>query len=87
MTTKIKLQHPFTYGSETIHELDIRRPKAKDLRGLPVKMGMDDMLTLAGRCAAQPDSVINELDIVDTMTLVEVIGNFMDSSLPTGSKQ
>lgn len=85
--TKIKLKHPIQYGSETIHELDMRRPKAKDLRGLPIKMEMDHMLTLAGRCSAQPDSVINELDFEDMMSVVEVLGNFIGSSLPTGNQQ
>lgn len=84
---KIKLSYPVQFGSETIHELELRRPKAKDLRGLPLKMEMDHMLTLCGRVSGQPDSVINELDFDDTMKVVEVLGNFIGSSLPTGSQQ
>ncbi len=85
---KIKLKHPITHGAETITELELRRPKAKDMRDLPLQgMGMDHMLDLAGRCAGQPPSVINELDIEDVMQVAEVVGNFMTNGLPTGGKR
>lgn len=84
MTTKLKLKEPITWGSETIAELEIRKPKAKDLRGLPLQMGFGDMLKLAARCAGQPDPVIDELSIEDTTALLEVLGGFMGSSPATG---
>ena len=55
MTTQtIKLKEPIQFGSETIAELTIRKPKAKDMRGLKLKMDMSDMLELASKVCAQP---------------------------------
>lgn len=77
MKTTIKLDDPISYGSETIESLELRKPKAKDMRGLPLQMGMDDMLKLAGRVSGQPDSVIDELSINDLGRVMEIVGNFM----------
>ncbi len=85
-TTKIKLVQPIANGSETIHELEIREPKAKDMRGMPLNMDMDAMLTLAGRCTGQPPSVIDELGFVDLTALMEMLGNFIKPGLLTGPK-
>lgn len=82
---KIKLNTPITYGSETIGELELRAPKAKDMRGLPLQMGMDDMLTLASRCTAQPPSVIDELSFDDLTVVMEAIGSFLGRGRPTGN--
>lgn len=84
---KIKLTTPIQYGTETISEFELRAPKAKDMRGLPLKMGMDDMLTLASRCTAQPPSVIDELAFDDLTAVMEAIGNFIGGGRLTGSKQ
>jgi len=82
---KIKLTTPIQYGTETISELELRPPKAKDMRGLPLKMGMDDMLTLASRCTAQPPSVIDELSFDDVTAVMEAIGNFIGRGRKTGA--
>lgn len=82
---KIKLATPIQYGTETITELELRAPKAKDMRGMPVSMGMDDMLTLASRCSAQPPSVIDELSFDDLTAVMEVIGNFIGRGRQTGA--
>lgn len=84
MKTTIKLDDPISYGSETISSLELRKPKAKDMRGLPLQMGMDDMLKLAGRVSGQPDSVIDELSINDLGRVMEVVGNFMQAGRATG---
>lgn len=83
----IKLQEPIQHGSEIIAELHIRPPKAKDMRGLPLQMGMDDMLTLLGRCSAQPPSVIDELSFNDLTAAMEVVGDFLGHSPATGRKR
>lgn len=74
---KITLKDPIQYGETLITELVIRKPKAKDMRGMPAKMGMDETMKLAGRLSGHPDSVIDELSIPDLITVSEVIGNFM----------
>lgn len=84
MTTKLKLKEPIKWGSETIAELEIRKPKAKDLRGMPLQLGMGDMLKLAAKVTGQPDPVIDELSVEDMTALMEILGGFMGSSLATG---
>ena len=81
---KIKLNTPIQWGTETITELELRAPKAKDMRGMPLQLAMDDMLTLASRCTAQPPSVIDELEFNDLTRVMEEIGNFTGRGLPTG---
>lgn len=81
---KIKLNTPIQYGSETIAELELRAPKAKDMRGMPLQMDFDSMLTLASRCTAQPPSVIDELSFDDLTAVMEEISNFIGRGLPTG---
>lgn len=84
---KIKLKNPVQHGSETITELELREPKAKDMRGMPLQLDWDAMLTLASRCAAQPPSVIGELSFVDLTAVAEALGDFLGSGLPTGKQQ
>lgn len=81
---KIKLTDPIQVGSETIHELELNKPKAKHMRGMPLQMGMDDMLTLISRCSAQPPSTIDELSFADMTAVMEAIGNFLPNGRKTG---
>lgn len=83
---KIKLKEPIQYGSETISELELRAPKAKDMRGMPLQMDMDAMLTLASRCTAQPPSVIDELSFDDLTAVMGAIGDFLGRGPLTGGK-
>lgn len=83
----IKLKSPIQFGSETITQLRLRPPKAKDMRGLPLQMNMDSMLTLAGRCAEQPPSVIDELSFEDLQAVMEAITSFLPSSPQIGATQ
>lgn len=84
---KITLKDPVQHGSETITELELRAPKAKDMRGMPLQLDWDSMLTLASRCAAQPPSVINELSFADLTQVAEAIGNFIGAGPLTGAQQ
>lgn len=77
MKKMITLDDPIQYGSEKISELEIRKPKAKDMRGMPLQMGMDDMLKLAGRLTGQPDSVIDELSFGDLGKVMDEVGKLM----------
>ena len=82
--TVIKLQQPILFGSESIKELTLQPPKAKHYRGMPADMGMDEMLTLAGRLSGQPNTVIDELSIDDMQTVMENISHFLANGPPTG---
>lgn len=84
--TVVKLTLPIEHGSEMIRELVMRRPKAKDLRSLPMEPSMGDMLDLAGDLTGHPPSVIDELDIDDVMAITKVLENFMPSGQGTGDK-
>jgi hypothetical protein len=85
MSEKIEfiLDHPFDFGKERIEKLELRRPKAKDLRGIPEHPRTGDLLDVAVRIANQPKSLIDELDGADTFRLMEVIGGFLESSQRT----
>lgn len=86
--SKIKLKHPIKFGdAETITELTVRRPIAKDFRVLPAKPAFGDILNLAAKLCEQPPSVIDMLDAEDLMPLMDVVGSFLPSSLATGKKR
>lgn len=84
MDKVIKLKEPIKYGSETISELTIRKPKAKDLRKLSGNNSVSEILDLAGRLCGQPPSVMDELGMDDTMAILEIVGNFMEPGPTTG---
>lgn len=84
---KITLKRPVIHGSETIAELTLREEVvAGDMRGLPMRdpPHWDDLLKIAGRLAAQPDSVMARLSFADTSKVIEVVAGFMGAGLETG---
>ena len=85
--TTLKLKHPIEFGSETISELVVRRPKARDFRGLPAKPTFGDILDMAGKLVGQPKAVIDDLDTEDLMPLMDMVGDFLPSSLTTGKNR
>jgi hypothetical protein len=82
--TKIVLRKPIQFGQETISELEIRDPKAKDFRKFPMQPAMGDILDLAGHLAGQPKQVIDELGVQDMMEVFEIVGAFFPFGLETG---
>lgn len=84
MGTTYKLKHPIEFGKETIEELEIKRVKAKHLRGLPLNPGFDDMLGLLQAVTGRPKIVIDDLDIEDVTPLMEMLGEMMGNSHPSG---
>lgn len=81
----VKLKEPIAFGTETITELSIRKPKAKDFRGLPMQPAFGDLLDLAGRLSGQPRPVIDDLGAEDVMEVLNVVGNFMPGGRGTGT--
>ncbi len=84
---KFPLKTPIKFGTETISEFELRRLKAKDFRSLPAELGFDDMLSLASASAAQPPSVIDELDAEDMTALMAVVAGFLGSSPKIGKRR
>jgi len=81
----VTLKEPITFGSETITELHLRAPKAKDFVGMPMSGHTGgDILKLAVRLSGQPDAVIGELSVADFMEVADIIGSFFPDGQPTG---
>ena len=83
----VKLKVPIEQGTEKIHELVLRRPKARDFRGLPMEPSLGHVLDLAGDLSGQAPSVIDELDVEDMMEVVGVLEKFMPGGQETGGKR
>lgn len=71
-----KLKEPIQHGSETIAEFTLDKPKAKHIRKMPAKPGMDAVLNIIGKLANQPNSVIDELGFEDMNVLAEYFSAF-----------
>ena len=84
--TKIVLRKPIKFGEETITELELRDPKAKDFRKFPMQPAIGDVLDLAGHLAGQPKQVIDELGVQDMAEVFEIVGAFFPSGLETGTE-
>lgn len=78
---KVVLKFPVLQGSEEIKELELRRPKGKDLRKLPAEPATGDVLNLGASLAGVTPSVIDEMDAQDVMALVEVVQSFLSRSV------
>lgn len=84
MSKVLKLSNPIKFGSEEIKELTFREPKGKDMRSLPIPPNSGDLLDLAGKLCAQPNSVIDELSGPDVMKVLEIVGGFIQGGQQTG---
>lgn len=73
--------------TESVTELNIREPKAKDFRDLPMQPTMGDILDFAAKLCGQRPAVIDELGVDDMLALSEAVTVFMPAGLEIGSKQ
>lgn len=80
----IRLFYPIKFGSDVIEDLVFRRPKGKDMRDVPSKVAVGDMMKLAARLCGQPPSVMDELEMPDFNRVTEVVGNFLAAGQETG---
>lgn len=71
-----KLKEKIQFGTELIEEFELQKPKAKHIRNMPQKPGMDAVLKIVGKLAGQPDKVIDELSMEDVNVLAEYFGAF-----------
>jgi hypothetical protein len=85
----LKLKHPIQQGSETVSELCImKRPRARHFKGIPAQnILFDHMLVLLGKITGQPPSVIEELDSEDLIPAINMVNDFLPSSLTTGESR
>lgn len=85
-TTKVVLVEPIQFGTEKIIELEIRKPKAKDFRKMPMNPTFGDMLTLLSALTGREPPVLDELGVEDLMKVSEVVAGFIPGGLATGGK-
>ena len=90
-TVTIKLQYPFEWqgehGKEEISEVEFSRPKGKHLKGITKDVGMAEMFNIAAKISVNEyitPSFFDEMDAADCMTVIEVIGDFLDGGQKTG---
>lgn len=83
-TTTVTLAEPIQFGTERIDALTFRRPKAKDFRAFPMDPKFGDILDLAGKLAAQPKAVMDELGVEDLGKVMDLVGSFVPGGHATG---
>lgn len=81
---KLKLKYPVTFNDETITEIELRRPKGRDIKILPTNPTTEHLLRLASKLSGQVSGVFDEMDAVDVMTVSEAIAGFLDRGQETG---
>ena len=79
-----KLKHPFEWGSETISEIEISRPKGKHLKKFGEGIKIGDMVNVASACSGHAPPVFDEMDGEDYVAIVGIVSNFLDSGQGTG---
>ncbi len=82
---KFTLKYPVTFGSETITEVTVRRPKGKDLRGIKDVQSTDGMILMIARLIERETAVVHEMDAEDLMAIGEVVAGFLGLSQPTST--
>ena len=82
----ITLEHPFKFGDENISQiLILRRPKAKDLKGLNMQaMQAEDVCKLLGKISNLSTPQIEEIDLADFNSLGEAMKDFLPNTLEGG---
>lgn len=79
----LKLEFPISWNGEEFAEIEVRRPKGKDMRFLPVyneKTGMavEDSFPFLSRLLPEGmnEETIDEMDQVDVEALNDLVENF-----------
>ena len=85
-----KLEYPIDWGKgedkDRVTEVEFFRPKGKHLKRMPAEPAMKDLMILASKVSvkAYPPAFFDELDSVDVVAIVEVMGDFLSSGQGTG---
>lgn len=83
--TTLTLKTPLTHGEETIKELNIRKPVAKDLRRFELSdlNKFSKIQELTAILCGLPVSVLDNLDLEDLVNCAREISSFLPNSLET----
>ena len=87
----VNLEYPFEWptenGKEEVKSITLGRPKGKHLKNIGKDVGMHDMFQIAAKICEEDfvtPAFFDEMDASDCMTVVEVIGDFLDNGRGTG---
>ncbi|UAA38224.1 phage tail assembly protein [Paraneptunicella aestuarii] len=80
MSNSIQLKFPVQAEGRTIESIEIRRPKARDLRKMETAKGGDiaKSIDLIANLAELPPSAIEDLDAADFQELSTMVAGFLD---------
>lgn len=83
----VSLHFPLKSGKETLSELTIRRPRAKDLRKMESAKGgaIDKALSMLADLSGRPRSEVDEMDASDVELVTEVMGFLQQPPRRTGA--
>ena len=79
-----KLKYPLEWGSEEITEIEVFRPKGKDIKHIKGEPSMADNIKTASNCSKQPVSVFQEMDGSDVISICEIVSDFLTDGRETG---
>lgn len=75
---KYTLKHSFEFEGDTINEINLRRPKGKDLKKLArLNDDTEKGLLMLELLANMPEQAIGEIDAEDFVAIGEVIAQMM----------
>lgn len=84
----IELHYPVKIGesedAEVVSSLTFKRPHGKEMRDIPAKPVVGDLLKLAGRLSGHPQIVFDRLEMCDFNRVIEAMGDFLDDGQRTG---
>lgn len=86
--TKIVLKHPIEFGSETVSELEFRRGRLGDLKGITLgeTLPADTLITIAARLCGKATPLLEKLDADDAGEVVAIALGFVEQCLANGRK-
>ncbi|MCB1498582.1 MAG: phage tail assembly protein [Bauldia sp.] len=78
----VRLSQPIAWDGKSVTDVQVRRPKVKDLRAMErdttnAASQIDQGVAMAALLTELPIEVINEMDAVDFATVSEVIAGFL----------
>jgi len=78
----VRLSQPIVWDGKTVTEVQVRRPKVKDLRAMErdttnTTSQIDQGVAMAALLTELPVEIIDEMDAVDFAAVSEVIAGFL----------
>lgn len=81
----VKFREPIPFGEETFSEIKLRKPKAKDLKGMKLRdLQVGDILNIASRLCGESPAVLDEMGMADAQAVLGVVSDFLEGGGTTG---